>query len=134
MTWLHMSKRQSKEQQSAILEKCSATAMSSNVQEYQKIVNAEWRLLYNKFVKCSVSVPEEDLKRTMKACGGAVMTTANDINSSVLGQCNYFEERQVGGEHFNIFQGCVNARTYTLILRGSAEQFLEETELRYMML
>ncbi|XP_067644710.1 T-complex protein 1 subunit eta-like isoform X2 [Eurosta solidaginis] len=85
-------------------------------------------------VKCSVNVPEEDLKRTMKACGGAVMTTANDINSSVLGQCDYFEERQVGGEHFNIFQGCVNARTYTLILRGGAEQFLEETELRYMIL
>ncbi|XP_067627922.1 T-complex protein 1 subunit eta-like isoform X3 [Eurosta solidaginis] len=70
----------------------------------------------------------------MKACGGAVMTTANDINSSVLGQCDYFEEHQVGGERFNIFQGCVNARTSTLILRGSVEQFLEETELRYMML
>ncbi|XP_067618876.1 T-complex protein 1 subunit eta-like isoform X3 [Eurosta solidaginis] len=70
----------------------------------------------------------------MKACGGAVMTTANDINSSVLGQCDYFEERQVGGERFNIFQVCVNARTSTLILRGSVEQFLEETELRYMML
>ncbi|XP_067625840.1 cell division cycle 5-related protein-like isoform X1 [Eurosta solidaginis] len=40
----------------------------------------------------------------------------------------------VGGERFNIFQGCVNARTSTLILRGSVEQFLEETELRYMML
>ncbi|XP_067633758.1 T-complex protein 1 subunit eta-like [Eurosta solidaginis] len=83
---------------------------------------------------CAVHVPEEDWKRRMKACGGAVMTTANDINSSVLGQCDYFEERQVGGERFNIFQGCVNDRTYTLILRGGAEQFLEETELRYMML
>ncbi|XP_067634413.1 cell division cycle 5-like protein isoform X1 [Eurosta solidaginis] len=30
--------------------------------------------------------------------------------------------------------GCVNARTSTLILRGSVGQFLEETELRYMML
>ncbi|XP_067613767.1 T-complex protein 1 subunit eta-like [Eurosta solidaginis] len=80
---------------------------------------------------CAVRVPEEDLKRTSS---GAVMTTANDINSSVLGQCDYFEERQVGGERFTIFQGCVNARTCTLILRGSAEQFLEETELRYMML
>ncbi|XP_067616381.1 T-complex protein 1 subunit eta-like isoform X1 [Eurosta solidaginis] len=137
MTWLYMSKRESKKQQSGLLEKCSATAMSSNVQEYQKIVDAEWRLLYNKLDRdmfCAVHVLEEDWKRRMKACGGAVMTTANDINSSVLGQCDYFEERQVGGERFNIFQGCVNARTYTLILRGGAEQFLEETELRYMML
>ncbi|XP_067629421.1 T-complex protein 1 subunit eta-like isoform X2 [Eurosta solidaginis] len=137
MAWLYMSKRQSKEQQSALLEKCSATAMPSNVQEYQKIVDAEWRLLYNKLDRdmfCAVHVPEEDLKRRMKACCRAVMNTANDINSSVLGLCDYFEERQVGGERFNIFQGCVNARTYTLILRGGAEQFLEETELHYMML
>ncbi|XP_067632917.1 T-complex protein 1 subunit eta-like isoform X1 [Eurosta solidaginis] len=83
---------------------------------------------------CAIHVPEEDWKRRMKACGGAVMTTANDINSSVLGQCDYFEERQVGGERFNIFQGCVNARTSTLILCGSVEKFLEETGLRYMML
>ncbi|XP_067629554.1 T-complex protein 1 subunit eta-like isoform X2 [Eurosta solidaginis] len=110
MTWLYMSKRQSKEQQSALLEKCSATAMSSNVQEYQKIVDAEWRLLYNKLDRdmfCDVHVPEEDWKRRMKACGGAVMTTANDINSSVLGQCDYFEERQIFGERFNIFEGLI---------------------------
>ncbi|XP_067616100.1 T-complex protein 1 subunit eta-like [Eurosta solidaginis] len=53
-------------------------------------------------------VPAEDLKRTMKACGGAIMATANDINSSFLGQCDYFEERQVGGERFNILQEFVH--------------------------
>ncbi|XP_067634415.1 cell division cycle 5-like protein isoform X2 [Eurosta solidaginis] len=37
-------------------------------------------------------------------------------------------------EKFLHFVGCVNARTSTLILRGSVGQFLEETELRYMML
>lgn len=29
---------------------------------------------------------------------------------------------------FVLFKGCPNARTCTLILRGGAEQFLEETE------
>jgi T-complex protein 1 subunit eta len=29
---------------------------------------------------------------------------------------------------FNLFEGCANAKTCTLILRGGAEQFLEETE------
>jgi T-complex protein 1 subunit eta len=52
---------------------------------------------------CAGRVPEEDLKRTMKACGGSVMSTAHDLNDSVLGSCDYFEERQVGGErYFNI--------------------------------
>ena len=47
---------------------------------------------------CAGRVPEEDLKRTHKACGGAVLTTVNDINDSVLGTCEFFEEQQVGGE------------------------------------
>ncbi|EDV42833.1 uncharacterized protein Dana_GF18192 [Drosophila ananassae] len=138
-------------------ERDNAEIRVDNVKEYQKVVDAEWQILYNKLAKihesganvvlsklpigdvatqyfadrdifCAGRVPEEDLKRTMKACGGAVMTTANDINASVLGLCEHFEERQVGGERFNLFQGCPNAKTSTLILRGGAEQFLEETE------
>ncbi|XP_017037540.1 T-complex protein 1 subunit eta [Drosophila kikkawai] len=138
-------------------ERDNAEIRVDNVKEYQKVVDVEWQILYNKLAKihesganvvlsklpigdvatqyfadrdifCAGRVPEEDLKRTMKACGGAVMTTANDINASVLGLCEHFEERQVGGERFNLFQGCPNAKTSTLILRGGAEQFLEETE------
>ncbi|XP_017014302.1 T-complex protein 1 subunit eta [Drosophila takahashii] len=138
-------------------ERDNAEIRVDNVKEYQKVVDAEWQILYNKLAKihesganvvlsklpigdvatqyfadrdifCAGRVPDEDLKRTMKACGGAVMTTANDIKPSVLGLCEHFEERQVGGERFNLFQGCPNAKTSTLILRGGAEQFLEETE------
>jgi T-complex protein 1 subunit eta len=29
---------------------------------------------------------------------------------------------------YNIFTGCPNAKTCTIVLRGGAEQFLEETE------
>ncbi|XP_022220785.1 T-complex protein 1 subunit eta [Drosophila obscura] len=138
-------------------ERDNAEVRVDNVREYQKIVDAEWQILYNKLAKivesganvvlsklaigdvatqyfadrdifCAGRVPEEDLKRTMKACGGAVMTTANDIKAEVLGLCETFKEVQVGGERFNLFQGCPNAKTSTLILRGGAEQFLEETE------
>jgi T-complex protein 1 subunit eta len=49
---------------------------------------------------CAGRVPEEDLRRTMKACGGSVMSTAHDVSNSVLGCCDYFEERQVGGERY----------------------------------
>jgi len=115
-------------------ERDNAEIRVDNVKEYQKVVDAEWQILYNKLAKihesganvvlsklpigdvatqyfadrdifCAGRVPDEDLKRTMKACGGAVMTTANDIKPSVLGLCEHFEERQVGGERFNLFQG-----------------------------
>lgn len=138
-------------------ERDNAEVRVESVSEYQKVVDAEWQILYDKLERihksgaqivlsklpigdvatqyfadrdmfCAGRVPEEDLKRTMKACGGAVMTTAHDLTDSVLGRCEVFEERQIGGERFNIFMGCQNAKACTVILRGGAEQFLEETE------
>jgi len=138
-------------------ERDNAEIRVDNVQEYQNVVDAEWNILYQKLEKmhlsgakvilsklpigdvatqyfadrdmfCAGRVPEEDLKRTLKACGGAVLTTVNDINDSVLGTCEFFEEQQVGGERFNILKGCPKSKTCTLILRGGAEQFIEETE------
>lgn len=58
---------------------------------------------------CAGRVPDEDLKRTMKACGGAVMSTVHDLNDSVLGTCQLFEENQIGGERcVNISYICMN--------------------------
>lgn len=138
-------------------EKDNAEVRVDNVQEYQKIVDAEWDILYEKLEKihlsgamvvlsklpigdvatqyfadrdmfCAGRVQEIDLKRTMKACGGAIQTTVRDLNDSVLGMCETFEERQVGIERYNFFTGCPKSKTCTMILRGGSEQFLEETE------
>lgn len=46
----------------------------------------------------------------------------------VLGTCAFFEERQIGGSRYNLFTGCSEARTATIILRGGGEQFIDEAE------
>lgn len=138
-------------------EKTNAEIRIDNVEDYQSIVDAEWAILYDKLEKihksgakvvlsklpigdvatqyfadrdvfCAGRVPDEDLKRTMKACGGAVQTSVNDLNPDVLGTCENFEEEQIGGERYNIFFGCPQSKTCTIIMRGGAEQFMEETE------
>lgn len=138
-------------------ERDNAEVRVDNVAEYQRIVDAEWQILYDKLDKihksganvvlsklpigdvatqyfadrdmfCAGRVMEEDMRRTMKACGGAVLTTITDLDDKVMGKCDVFDERQIGGERFNIFEGCLNAKTVTIVLRGGAEQFLEETE------
>jgi T-complex protein 1 subunit eta len=68
------------------------------------------------------------MDRVVKAVGGSVQSTCSDIRPEHLGSCELFEERQVGGERFNFFSGCPNAKTCTLILRGGAEQFIAEVE------
>merc|ERR1712080_648647 len=77
---------------------------------------------------CAGRVPEEDLTRTMKSCGGAIQSTVHDLNDDTLGTCETFEEKQIGGERFNLFRGCPKSQSCTIILRGGAEQFMEETE------
>lgn len=57
-----------------------------------------------------------------------MQTTVNDIKPEHLGLCATFEEKQIGSERFNIFKGCPQAKTCTLILRGGAEQFIAEVE------
>ena len=167
-------------------EKDNAEVRVDNVEEYQKIVDAEWNILYDKLEKieksgakvvlsklpigdvatqyfadrgmfCAGRVFEEDLNRAMLACGGSIQTTVNDLNDETLGFCEFFEEKQVlknpdflsfptsskylfiiifiiftttqvGGERFNFFTGVPKTKTCTIILRGGAEQFMEETE------
>ncbi|GCB78895.1 hypothetical protein scyTo_0019470, partial [Scyliorhinus torazame] len=138
-------------------EKDNAEVRVNNVEDYQAIVDAEWNILYDKLEKihqsgakvvlsklpigdvatqyfadrdmfCAGRVPEEDLKRTMMACGGSIQTSVNALTADVLGLCAVFEEAQVGSERYNFFTGCPKAKTCTIILRGGSEQFMEETE------
>jgi T-complex protein 1 subunit eta len=44
---------------------------------------------------CAGRVPEEDLTRTMKACGGCIQSTVHDLDDDTLGSCAFFEEKQV---------------------------------------
>lgn len=138
-------------------ERDNAEVRVDNVKEYQKVVDAEWQILYEKLAAlhasganvvlsklpigdvatqyfadrdmfCAGRVPDEDLKRTQRACGGAVLSSVRDLAPEALGHCAHFTEKQVGGERYNIFTGCPAAKTCTIVLRGGAEQFLEETE------
>ena len=138
-------------------EKDNAEVRVNEVSEYQAIVDAEWTIIYEKLEKivatgakvvlsklpigdlatqyfadrdifCAGRVPSDDLARVVKAVGGAIQTSVNDIKPQHLGTCDVFEERQIGGERYNLFEGCPSAKTCTLVLRGGAEQFIAEVE------
>ena len=68
------------------------------------------------------------MERVVQATGASIQSTCSDIEARHLGTCERFEERQVGNERFNFFEGCPAAKTCTLILRGGAEQFIAEVE------
>eukprot|EP01096_Ripella_sp_DP13-Kostka_P008303 TRINITY_DN30_c0_g1_i1.p1 TRINITY_DN30_c0_g1~~TRINITY_DN30_c0_g1_i1.p1 ORF type:complete len:548 (-),score=303.57 TRINITY_DN30_c0_g1_i1:98-1741(-) len=138
-------------------EKDNAEVRVEGIEDYQQIVDAEWRIIYAKLesivnsganiilsklaigdlatqyfadrgIFCAGRVPEDDLTRVCKASGSQVQSSVSDLNESVLGKCALFEERQLGGQRYNIFSGCPQAKTVTIILRGGGEQFLAEMD------
>uniref|UniRef100_A0A7S3AKL4 T-complex protein 1 subunit eta n=1 Tax=Haptolina ericina TaxID=156174 RepID=A0A7S3AKL4_9EUKA len=138
-------------------ERDNAEVRISDVASYQKVVDAEWDIIYDKLAKivasganivlsklaigdlatqyfadrglfCAGRVTPADMARMCKATGAQCQTSCNDLNEGVLGLCAKFEEKQVGGERFNFFSGCKSATTCTIVLRGGAEQFIAEAE------
>lgn len=138
-------------------EKENAEIRISSAEEYQSIVDAEWKLIYEKLQKivdcgaqvvlsklpigdlatqyfadrnvfCAGRVQKDDIERVSKATGALIQTTTNGMTSHVLGTCGLFEEVQIGAERFNIFKGCASTKTATIVLRGGAEQFIQEAE------
>lgn len=56
---------------------------------------------------CAGRVQEEDLRRTMKACGGSIQTTVQNLSPDVLGTCETFEEVQVGSDRWVLLSTCI---------------------------
>jgi len=122
----------------------------SDPSKYQMIVDAEWKIIYEKLdnianlgcqivlsklpigdlatqyfadrgMFCAGRVKDEDLKRLAKSSKGIIQTTVNGLTTNVLGTCAKFEEHQIGSERWNIFSGTPE-KTSTIILRGGSEQ------------
>lgn len=125
--------------------------------EFQKIVDAEWKIIYDKLdqiaksgakivlsnlpigdlatqyfadrdIFCAGRVQKDDIQRVAKATGAVLQTTVHGITEDVLGVCGKFEEVQLGNERYNMFTGCNTTKSTTLVLRGGAAQYLEETQ------
>eukprot|EP01084_Bolivina_argentea_P311147 538554_1 len=136
-------------------EKDNAEIRIKDPKQYQSIVDAEWKIIYDKMAQCVETgakvilsrlpigdlatqyfadrdifcagrVPTDDMTRVALATGGAVQSTTNNLTDAVMGNCGVFEETQVGNERYNFFTGCPKSKTTTIILRGGAQQFIEE--------
>lgn len=138
-------------------EKDNAEVRVEQVQDYQDIVDAEWKIIFSKLeaikdtganivlsklpigdlatqffadrnIFCAGRVAAEDMDRVIKAVGGRIQSTCSNIDEKDLGTCEDFEEVQIGSDRYNVFKGCPQTKTCTLILRGGAEQVIAEVE------
>lgn len=139
-------------------ERDNAEVRVDRVEDYQAIVDAEWQIIGDKLERiaatgakivlsrlaigdlamqffadrgifCAGRVPTDDMQRVLRATGASLQASVTDLDPAKhLGTCGRFEERQLGGERYNLFTGCPQARTCTLLLRGGSDQFIAEVE------
>ena len=138
-------------------ERDNAEVRIDDPSEFQKIVDAEWKIIYDKLdqiansgakivlsnlpigdlatqyfadrdIFCAGRVQKDDIQRVAKATGAVLQTTVHGITEDVLGFCGKFEEIQLGNERYNMFTQCTSTKSTTLVLRGGAAQYLEETQ------
>lgn len=132
-------------------ERDNAEMRIRGIDEYKRVVNAEWQLIDEKIADIVASgatvvlsaLPIGDyatqcfaargifsagrvphLERIITAFGGRITSSTKHIE---LCSCDLFEERQVGGIRCNYFEGH-KITTRTLILRGPGTEALEEVE------
>ena len=103
-------------------EKDSAEIRLENPDDFQKIVDAEWKIIYDKLdaiaatgakivlsklpigdlatqyfadrdIFCAGRVAVDDISRVCKATGAVLQTTANGLTDDILGTCGKFEEK-----------------------------------------
>eukprot|EP01015_Nassula_variabilis_P018226 TRINITY_DN295_c0_g1_i4.p1 TRINITY_DN295_c0_g1~~TRINITY_DN295_c0_g1_i4.p1 ORF type:complete len:568 (-),score=159.24 TRINITY_DN295_c0_g1_i4:157-1860(-) len=138
-------------------EKSNAEVRIEKPEDYQAIVDAEWDIIYEKLnnikgigadivlsklpigdlatqyfadhnIFSAGRVQKEDMERLASATGAQIQTTVNGLGESILGTCGEFEEVQLGAERYNLFKNCPSSKTATIVLRGGAEQFIQEAE------
>ena len=123
----------------------------NTVEEYQKVVDAEFQILQNKLdaiieaganvVLSSKSIGDlatqyfaskgvfsagrvGDLETIIKAFGGKINTSVKNV---LVGKADLFEEKQCGNTRYNYFyKKEINVKT--LILRGPGDQVVDELE------
>ena len=139
-------------------EKDNAEIRLTDPEKFKDIVNAEYKIILGKLEKivtagatvvlsnksigdlatqyfadhkvfCAGRVLDEDMKRISTCSSARIISAVSDLTDSVLGKkCGLFEEKQIGVERFNYFTKFEHVNTCTFILRGGADQFIQESE------
>jgi len=79
-------------------------------------------ILAVKWVKIS------DVEKTSKATSGKIVTNFSDLNEKDTGFAKIVEERRIGDDKMIILEGCKNPLAVTILIRGSANEIVEEAE------
>lgn len=71
-------------------------------------------------------VKKSDMDRISKASGGKIITNLDDLTYKELGSAGIVEEEKIGEESMIFVRDCENAKSVSILLRGSTEHVIDE--------
>ncbi|MCW7077328.1 MAG: thermosome subunit alpha [Candidatus Syntrophoarchaeum sp.] len=73
-------------------------------------------------------VKKSDMERIGRATGAKIITNIDAISAEDLGEADLVEERKFGDEKMTIFEGCLDPKAVSIIVRGGTEHVVAETD------
>ncbi len=110
-----------------MVEKIAATG--ANVVICQKgIDDVAQHFLAKKGILAVRRVKRSDMEKLKRATGGRIVTSIRDLSPEDLGYAELVEERRVGNDKMVFIEGCKNPKAVTILVRGSSDMVLDDTE------
>ncbi|MFA7708870.1 MAG: thermosome subunit beta, partial [archaeon] len=69
-----------------------------------------------------------DIERLAKATGAKIVNRLKDVSAKDLGTAEHVYDKKIAGDFMLFIEGCPNPGYVTILLRGTSEQVLAETE------
>jgi len=73
-------------------------------------------------------VKRSDMEKLVRATGGRLVTSIDDLTEADLGFAGLVEERRVGDEKMVFVEQCKNPKAVSILIRGGFERLVDEAE------
>lgn len=73
-------------------------------------------------------VKKSDMEKLAKATGGKIITNLDSMAEADLGYAELVEERKIGDDKLTFVEGCKNAKSVAILIRGGTERIVAEAE------
>lgn len=84
--------------------------------------------LSKKGILAARRVKKSDMEKLVRATGGRITTTLDDLGEKDLGKAGIVEERKIAGEHMVFVEKCKEPKSVTIFVRGGTQHVVDEAE------
>eukprot|EP01006_Ploeotia_vitrea_P039292 TRINITY_DN66328_c2_g1_i1.p1 TRINITY_DN66328_c2_g1~~TRINITY_DN66328_c2_g1_i1.p1 ORF type:complete len:543 (+),score=364.92 TRINITY_DN66328_c2_g1_i1:112-1740(+) len=87
-----------------------------------------YELLFRAGILAVRRAKRRNMERLPLALGGYMVNSVDDLTPDCLGYCDSIQETQMGDDKFTFLEGCANAHSCTILIRGPNEHTIRQVK------